>query len=148
MTGKVRDTRGEQRPSIDDETVIEWIESTERRRSPAGFGPQRNHSRDSVPERLATRPRGDYRGDDRPLIVDILAAIGRWLRGAPLEKMAQELHMQPEEFEHWCEKFRGLKRVEFARLEYLERENRRLKRQLDTMRLDQYVLQQLLDGKS
>ena len=147
MTGKVRDAKGENRPPEDDESAIESIESTMTPCTPTGVGSKRYHSRDSVPERLSTRPRGRYRNDDRPLIVEILAAIRRWRRGAPLERTAHELHMQPDEFEHWCEKFRSLKRSEITRLEHLERENRRLKRQLDSLRLDQYVLQQLLDKK-
>lgn len=147
MTGKVRDTGGEKRSLQDDESEIEPAESTMTRRSTNGVGSKRRHSRDSVPERLSTRPRGRYRSDERPLIVEILAAIGRWRRGAPLEVMAHKLHMQPEEFKNWCDKFRGLKYAEITRLEHLEQENRRLKRQLDTMRLDQYVLQQLLDRK-
>jgi transposase-like protein len=147
MTGKVRDANRENRAPENTDLAIELIESAVTPRTPIGLRSKRHRSRDSVPERLPTRPRGRYRNDDRPLIVEILAAIGRWRRGAPLERTADELGMQPDEFEHWCEKFRRLKSVDVARLEHLERENRRLKRQLDTLRLDQYVLKQLLDKK-
>ena len=141
MTRRVINPESEPEPGATEPSAVE---GRRRRRE------QRHcrQPRDSVPERLVHRATGRSLRDNRPLIAVIFSALEQCRNGASLEDAARDLGLSADELAHWREKYRGVTIQTISRLERLERENRRLKRKVHALRLDQYMVQSLLNDRS
>ena len=100
--------------------------------------------RDSAPERLVHRPKPAEYGARRPGLPSILQALERLEAGERLDVLAVELGVIPRLLLSWREHYQGLLPSDASRLEALERENARLKKLVEELRLDNYMLEKLL----
>lgn len=141
MTRRVIDPESEPEPGATEPSAVEGQRGRREQQ-------HCRQPRDSVPERLAYRATGRPLGDNRPLISVIFSALEQCRSGASLEDTARDLGLSADELAHWREKYRGVTIQTISRLERLERENRRLKRKVHALRLDQYMLQKLLNDRS
>ena len=100
-----------------------------------------------MPERLASPPRPEDRRDQRPSLARIIEAVGRLEQGEDVAPLAATLAVTANDLERWRERYRNVRPAELGRLERLERENARLTKLVEELRLDKYMLQQLLRDK-
>jgi hypothetical protein len=102
--------------------------------------------RDSSPERLVQRP-GDWaeRNASNP---NVRAALQRLAAGEPPECIADELGIPPSTLRLWRERGQPSEIAAEDRLATLEQENARLRKLVERLRLDRYMLEQLLKTRS
>jgi transposase-like protein len=106
----------------------------------------RTGRRDSSPERLMPRPGARVeRSASNP---NVRAALARLAAGEPPESIADELGIPSTTLRMWREREHRSELAAEDRLAMLERENARLRKLVERLRLDRYMLEQLLKTRS